>query len=675
MESQDPISIQNQEQNPDNAITSTPATSESATQPEEKLSAADIILQKLQSMKEEHAEEEHAEEASSADNQTEAEDTAIEDTPAEENTEETPAENTVNYLELDKPGLVLAMQSVVAREDVLDHRTEIDAIRAAFYKKHKVELADMKRAFIEAGNKEEDFKPEPDMYEQRLQELYDLFRDKRNKRNEEIEQQKIENLKKKTEIVAKIEDLINSQETLNQTFEEFKNLQKQWREIGLVPQAEVQKLWASYNYQVERFYDFVKINKELRDLDLKKNTEQKIAICEKAEELLIESNVLKAFNELQKLHDQWREVGPVTAIQKEELWQRFKTATDNINKRHLEYFTNIKKEQEANYKAKSLICEKVEEIVSADYTSHKEWDDKFKEILKLQTMWKSIGFAPKKHNNAVYERFRSACDKFFEKKREFYSQDKEQAENNLQLKEDLCIQAEGLKDSTEWKKTSEILKNLQAKWKTIGAVPKKKSDEIWQRFRAACNAFFDNKNNYYKNIDKERNENLKLKEQLIAEVESFQFKDSDEQNISALKDLQKRWAEIGPVPSNKKESIHEKFRKAIDAQFAKINIDEAKRNEVRVKNLIETLKGNPQAYEKLRAEKERLKNRLDTLRQQLTLSENNLGFFAQSKAAYNMIEGFRKKMEKSRNEADALQKLITMLNKAINELPKKGDKK
>ncbi len=670
MESQDPISIQNQEQNPDNANNVTPATSECAPQQtEQKLSAADIILQKLQAINQEPLEQ-IVQEAASNEEQNAAE--PIEDEPE---TNEAENNNSADYSSLDKAGLVSAMESVVAKENVLEHRADVDAIRAMFYKKHRIEVAEMKRAFIEAGNNEADFKAEPDAYELRLQELYDLFRDKRNKHNEEIEHQKEENLRKKKEIVSKIENLINSQETLNQTFEEFKNLQKQWREIGLVPQAEVQKLWDSYNYQVERFYDFVKINKELRDLDLKKNTELKIVLCEKAEELLIESNVIKAFNELQKLHEQWREVGPVIAINKEELWQRFKTATDTINKRHLEYYTNIKKEQESNFKAKSLICEKVEEIVAADYTSHKEWDTKYKEILELQKMWKLIGFAPKKHNNAVYERFRNACDRFFDKKRDFYAQDKEQSDNNLQMKEDLCIQAEGLKDSTEWKKTSEILKNLQAKWKTIGPVPKKKSEEIWQRFRAACNAFFDAKNSYYKNIDKERDENLKLKEQLIAEVENFQFRDSDEQNISALKDLQKRWAETGPVPSNKKESIYDRFHKAIDAQYAKINIDEAKRNEVRVKNLIETMKGNPQAFEKLRAEREKLKNRLETLRQQISLSENNLGFFAQSKAAYNMIEGFKKKMEKSRKEADALQKLITMLNKAINELPKKNEKK
>jgi len=670
MESQDPISIQNQEQNPDSANIVTPATSECAAQTEQKLSAADIILQKLQAINQEPLEqivqEASKEEAASA---------AVpeDETPAE--SDESKAQASADYSTYTKEQLVAAMEELVAKDDVLEHRGDIDSIKAVFYKQHRALVAEAKRVFVEAGNDESDFKPEPDEAEARLQELYDLYREKRNKHTEEVEKQKEENLAKKKEIVSKIENLINSQETLNQTFDEFKNLQKQWREIGLVPQTEVQKLWESYNYQVERFYDFVKINKELRDLDLKKNTEQKIALCEKAEELLIESNVIKAFNELQKLHEMWREVGPVVAANKEELWQRFKTATDTINKRHLEYYANIKKEQESNFKAKSLICEKVEEIVAADYTSRKEWDAKYKEILELQKMWKLIGFAPKKHNNAVYERFRNACDKFFDKKRDFYAQDKEQSDNNLQMKEDLCIQAEGLKDSTDWKKTAEILKNLQAKWKTIGPVPKKKSDEIWNRFRAACNAFFDNKNNYYKTIDKEREDNLKLKEELIAEVENFQFKDSDEQNISALKELQKRWTQTGPVPSSKKESVYERFRKAIDAQFAKINIDEAKRNEVRVKNLIETMKGNSQAFEKLRAERERLKNRLDTLNQQISLSENNLGFFAQSKAAYNMIEGFKKKMEKSKNEAEALQKLISMLNKAINELPKKGDKK
>ena len=287
-----------------------------------------------------------------------------------------------------------------------------------------------------------------------------------------------------------------------------------------------------------------------------------------------------------------------------------------------------------------------------------------------------IGFAPKKHNNTIYERFRNACDKFFEKKREYYAQNKEEEENNLQLKEDLCVQAEGLKDSTDWKKTTDILKRLQLKWKTIGPVPRKHSEEIWQRFRAACNAFFDNKKKHFDSIDKEQEKNLKLKEQLIAEVENFQSTDSDEKNIAALKEMQKRWSEIGLVPISKKDALYDRFRKAIDMQFSKINIDEAKRNEIKMKHLIEAAQTNPQALEKLRNERERMKGRLDTLNQQIALSENNLGFFAKSKNADAMIQSFRLKMEKQKEEAKSLQSIITTIGKAINEIvSSKGDKK
>ena len=675
MESQDPISNQNQEQNPDNVTTNTPASSESEnSQSTQKLSAADIVLQKLAALKQEPLEKIISEVSSESMAQPAQELLLDSDDDDADSNEEVHVMNA-DYAEMSKEQLIDAMVSLVNNEEVLSYRDDVENVKACFYKKHKAEVAEIRAKFVEDGNEEKDFKAPVDPLEEKLKELYNLYREKRNKFNELIELQKVENLKQKYAIVDKIEKLINSQETLNQTFEEFKNLQKQWREIGLVPQADAKKLWESYNYQVERFYDFVKINKELRDLDLKRNTDQKIKLCEKAEELLLEPKVVKAFKELQKLHDQWREIGPVVATQKEELWERFKQATTKINKRHQEYHENIKKEQESNYKAKNLICEKAEEIIAPDYKTRKEWETKSTEILELQKIWKLIGFAPKKYNNKVYERFRNACDKFFEKKRDFYAQNKEEADNNLQLKEDLCIQAEALKDSTEWKKTTEILKNLQAKWKTIGAVPRKNSEEIWQRFRAACNAFFDNKQQFFANKDKEQDENLKLKEQLIKEVENFQFSDNDEANISALKELQKRWSSIGQVPRANKDSVQDRFRKAIDAQFNKINIDETKRNEVRVKNLIESVKNSPQAYEKLRAEKERIKNRLESLRQQLILSENNLGFFAKSKNADNMIEGFKKKLEKSKNEVAALNNLVSMLNRAINDIARKDGKK
>lgn len=698
METLDPISTQNQEQAPDNANVNTPEATPENDAP--KLSAAELLLQRLQAHKEESftqmidevqkeatpseqpepIEEQPAIEPLESDETASDSDTA-QPTDAAEPQQEEEAESVedldaINYAELPKEGLIEALERIVNRDDVHKCKSYVDYIKTLFYKQINAEVEQQREKFIENGYDAKDFRATPDPLEDKFKALFDQYRDKRNKYNEQLEQEKLNNLKLKQEIVSKIENLINTQDNINQTFDEFKNLQKQWREIGIVPQADAKQLWESYNYQVERFYDIVKINRELRDLDLKKNTEQKIKLCERAEELLLEPKIVKAFNELQKLHEQWREIGPVFAAQKEEIWERFKKATYTINKKHQDYYANLKKEQENNFRAKTILCEKAEEIVAKDYHSRSEWDAQNKEILSLQQFWKMIGFAPKKHNNAVYERFRNACDKFFEKKREYYAQNKEEEENNLQLKIDLCVQAESLKDSTDWKKTTDILKRLQLKWKTIGPVPRKHSEEVWQRFRAACNAFFDNKKQHFDSIDKEQDANLKLKEQLIAEVENFQSTDSDEKNIAALKEMQKRWSEIGLVPISKKDALYDRFRKAIDMQFAKINIDEAKRNEIKMKHLIEAAQTNPQALEKLRNERDRLKGRLDTLRQQIALSENNLGFFAKSKNADAMIQGFRQKMEKQKEEANSLQSLINTIGKAINDVVNaKDDKK
>ncbi|MBO7568597.1 MAG: DUF349 domain-containing protein [Bacteroidales bacterium] len=697
METQDPISTQNQEQQaPDNANVITPEATAENDAP--KMSAAELLLQRLQAHKEESitqiinevqpaaeqpttaepqaddAPETIQTDANAGDTESDMEGSQSDD--EEEQTETVDDLDGINYAELSKEGLIEALEKIVNRDDVHKCKTYVDYIKTLFYKQISADVEKQREKFIENGYEPKDFRATPDPLEDKFKALFDQYRDKRNKYNEQVEQEKLNNLKLKQEIVSKIENLINTQDNINQTFDEFKNLQKQWREIGIVPQADAKQLWDSYNYQVERFYDIVKINRELRDLDLKKNTEQKIKLCERAEELLLEPKIVKAFNELQKLHEQWREIGPVFAAQKEEIWERFKKATYTINKKHQDYYANLKKEQENNLRAKTILCEKAEEIIAKDYHSRSEWDAQNKEILSLQQFWKMIGFAPKKHNNTIYERFRNACDKFFEKKREYYAQNKEEEENNLQLKEDLCVQAEGLKDSTDWKKTTDILKRLQLKWKTIGPVPRKHSEEIWQRFRAACNAFFDNKKKHFDSIDKEQEENLKLKVQLIAEVENFQSTDSDEKNIAALKEMQKRWSEIGLVPISKKDALYDRFRKAIDMQFSKINIDEAKRNEIKMKHLIEAAQTNPQALEKLRNERERMKGRLDTLNQQIALSENNLGFFAKSKNADAMIQSFRLKMEKQKEEAKSLQSIITTIGKAINEIvSSKGDKK
>ena len=681
MESQTTISNENQAQQPDNVLNngSTPSqeTAENTAANNGKLSAADILLQKLAQRKAQN------EESISASDVTQVYQQIKNGTPIvntdyqdeEESQEEEQIkeqEPKENYAEMSKSQLLETLKKLVESDDIIGIQNDVETIKSLFYKKHNAEKEEAKQKLVENGYEEKDFKfSDPD--EEIFKENYAKFREKRNKYAQEQENLKLKNLEKKREIISAIEKLVNSQETLNKTFDEFKNLQAQWREIGLVPQAEAKKLWDDYKYQEQRFYDYVKINKELRDLDLRKNTEQKIQICEHAEELLLEPKIVKAFKELQKLHEQWREIGPTVQEHREDLWERFKQATAKINKKHQEFFENLKKEQENNYQAKTLLCDKAEEIVESEYASQKDWDAKSKEILELQKIWKMIGFAPKKFNTKVYERFRAACDKFFDKKRDFYSQNKEEQENNLQLKTDLCLQAESLKDSTDWKKTTDIYINLQKKWKTIGPVAKKYSDEIWQRFRAACNAFFENKQKYFSGIDQEQENNLKLKNELIEEIENFKFSDNDEQNLAELKKLQNRWSQIGHVPIKQKDNVQERYRKAIDEQFGKLNIDETKRNEEKIKSLIDSVKNNPKvrdAQEKLRAEKERLKNRVEQLNGKINQWENNLGFFAKSKNAEAMIADFRKKMEKTKSEAESLGKQIKMLGKAIADIAK-----
>lgn len=693
MESQNPISNENQAQQPDNVLNngSTPSQETAENTANNKLSAADILLQKLAQRKAQNQESISASDVSQVYQQVkdetpaqnvdyqkdiEAEEVAEQQTEENQTTsQEDDAQEKENFAELSKNQLLETLKKLVESDDITKIQNDVEAIKSVFYKKHNEEKEVAKQKFIENGYEERDFKfsdPDEDTFKQ----YYAKFREKRNKYIQEQENIKQENLAKKRTIISSIEKLVNSQETLNKTFEEFKNLQAQWREIGLVPQADARKLWDDYKYQEQRFYDYVKINKELRDLDLRKNTEQKIKICEQAEELLLEPKVVKAFKELQKLHEQWREIGPTVQEHREDLWERFKQATDKINKNHQEYFENLKKEQENNYQAKSLLCDKADEIVESECTTRKEWEAKSKEILELQKIWKMIGFAPKKFNTKVYERFRAACDKFFEKKRDFFSQNKEEQDNNLQLKTDLCLQAESLKDSTDWKKTTDIYINLQKKWKTIGPVARKYSDEIWLRFRAACNEFFDKKQKYFAEIDKEKDNNLKLKNELISEIENFKFSDNDEQNLAELKKLQNRWSQIGHVPLENKDDVQNRYRKALDEQFAKLNIDETKRNEEKVKTLIDSVKNNPKvrdAQDKLRAEKERLKNKVDQLNSKINQWENNLGFFAKTKNADSMIADFRKKMEKTKAEAESLGKQIKLLGKAIADIAKNNE--
>ncbi len=587
--------------------------------------------------------------------------------PAESGSETDPPLDDFDYSTLSREDLVNRLEVLIETKPVNEIRRDVDHIKINFYKKAKIETEKRRKKFVEEGGAIEDFQPGADPLEIKVKELFKKFRDIKAEFNKNLELVKQDNLRKKYDVIEKIKDLINSKESINKTFQDFRDLQKEWRSIGLVPQRNLKDLWDTYNHNVEKFYDYIKINQELRDLDLKKNLELKIQLCEKAEMLLLESSVVHAFNLLQKYHERWREIGPVPREHRTEIWERFKETTSKINKKHQQYFEELKKAQKKNLEQKAILCEKAEELSNLALDNHKQWDGKSQELIELQKVWKSIGFAPKKDNNKIYERFRTACDTFFSRKREFYARNREDRLNNLQLKTDLCVQAEAMKDNTNWKKTTEDFISLQKKWKKIGPVPNKHSDAVWKRFRAACDYFFNRKSEHYKNVDESYYRNLEEKNKLLKEVREYKISGNAEENFRALNDFQRRWSEIGFVPIKEKDDLQEKFRKAINAQFDKLDINDSMRNMLKFKNKVNNILQKPNAEMKLNHERERFVNRLQQLKNDIILWENNIGFFARSKNAESMIEEVQNKIDKAREAIQLLEQKVDMIDNLDRE--------
>lgn len=568
----------------------------------------------------------------------------------------------VDYSALTREDLLIRLSELLDNKGIQDIRTDVDNIKLNYYKKFKNEVDQQRKKFVEEGGDIDDFYAPEDPLESRIKELFKRYRDLKANSNKLLEQEKLENLEKKYEVIEKIKDLINRKESINKTFQEFRDLQKEWRFIGLIPQQNLKDLWETYNHHVEKFYDYIKINKELRDLDLKKNLEAKIGLCEKAEELLLEPSVINAFNKLQKYHDQWREIGPVPAEMRTEIWERFREATSKINRKHQQHFEDLKKEQKKNLDQKRVLCEKSEEISNLVLSSIREWEDKSRELIDIQKVWRSIGFAPKKDNNKIYKRFRTACDHFFNRKREFYAHNKEMYQNNLQLKTDLCIQAEALKDSSEWKKTTEDLINLQERWKEIGPVPRKYSDQIWRRFRAACDHFFEKKGTYYSSIDKTFEANLSKKDKLIQEIEECKLTNDLVENFKILNDFQRRWADIGFVPLKEKDAIQERYRIALNRHYDNLKIDDHKKNLLKFRNRINNILQKPKSDLKLRQERDKFVARLQQLKSDIVLWENNIGFFAKSKNAQTMIDEVNNKISSARDTIKLLEAKIDLID-------------
>jgi len=576
--------------------------------------------------------------------------------------ETSPIVRAADYANLSEIELINELRILLQNEDFESIKDNVDALKISFFRRYRANIEAQKTAFVEAGGNLEEFKAEADPYELDLRNLLKQYQDIRSEHNKRIDESKEANLQKKYEIIEEIKALINNKESINKTFHDFRDLQNRWREIGLVPQAKLKDLWDTYHHHVENFYDFIKINKELRDLDLKKNLEIKMEICEKSEELLVEPSIIKAFNVLQKYHEQWREVGPVPRDKKDELWERFKSATSIINKKHQDYFEGRKSDQKKNLDAKIALCEKVEEIAASEIDAHRDWDDRSKELIELQKVWRTIGFAPKKDNNKIYERFRIASDKFFDRKREFYNQNKEEQQNNLQLKTDLCIQAEALKDSTDWKKTADEFINIQKAWKEIGPVPRKFSDVIWKRFRAACDYFFENKSKHFSSIDGEQSDNLRKKKELLEEVRQFSLTGDDNADLDKLKDFQRRFTDIGHVPFRDKDAIQNDFRDVINRHFDTLRIDEKRRNLMKFKNKVANNTASGKGQNKNRFEREKYMTKLKQMETDLALLDNNIGFFANTKNASALIDDVNQKIISTKEKIELLKEKIRIMD-------------
>lgn len=568
----------------------------------------------------------------------------------------------IDYSKLSKEELVATAARLFNERAIEQLKADFDAIKIHFYKIVKADQEKIKRQFLEQGGILEDFKAEPDILETRLKAIYTQYREKKSAYIQNLESEKLHNLNLKKAVIDEIKDLSNSAESVNDTFNQFRELQKKWRSIGPVPQSEVNNLWENYNHHVEKFYDYVKINKELRDLDFKRNHEAKLELCEKTEELLLEPSIVKAFRLLQEYHTKWREIGPVPFEMRAEIWNRFKDITSKINKKHQEHFDNQKALQDKNLEDKTKLCEEAEALIAIENNSVKDWEDRSKTLLEIQEKWKTIGFAPKKDNNRIYKRFRNACDAFFAKKRDFYKALKDQQTNNLQLKLDLCVQAETLKDSNEWKKTTDDMLQLQKKWKEIGPVPRKMSDVVWKRFRAACDVFFNNKAAHFSTIDNKYAENLTLKQALITEIENYSPVESAEENFEQLKAFQRRWAEIGFVPMQNKEETQTRYRKAIDKLFETLKVEKSKVNMLNYKNKIENLSHNRHSEKKIDKERDKLIMHVKKLESDIVQYENNIGFFSKSKGAQILVAEVQKKIDDAKAEMKALEEKIKMID-------------
>ena len=558
-----------------------------------------------------------------------------------------------------KADVITRLLAISQQEEPAD-KTELDTLKQAFYRLHNAEVETARKAFEESNGTSEGFIMPADELEAQFKDIMSSIKEKRNAIKAEEEQKKLENLEKKLAIIERMKELADSPEEANKAYPEFKQLQSEWNEIKNVPADKVNELWKNYQLQNEKFYDLLKLNNEFREYDFKKNLEIKLHLCETAEKLAEEEDVISAFHQLQKLHQEFRETGPVAQEQREEIWNRFKAASSIVNRRHQQHFEEIKEREQRNLDEKTVICEIVEAMEYEKMTSFQDWQNRTEEVLALQARWKTIGFAPQKANSKIFERFRAACDEFFRRKAEHFKSMKGNMNENLEKKKRMCERAEVLKDSTDWKATADALTKLQKEWKEIGPVAKKYSEPIWKRFVSACDYFFEQKNLAEDSNRKVENENLKLKKDIIEKLNEINKEENpSEAQGNTIRALMKEWNSIGHVPFKDKDKIYKQYRHVVDALFDKLNLSASKKK-------LSNFKSNLNKEANLYREREKLVRAYENMKNEIKTYENNIGFLtSSSKKGNSLVTELTRKIDKLKADLDLITQKIAVIDESL----------
>ena len=563
---------------------------------------------------------------------------------------------------------IQSKEDVIARLQVLNQqeepadKTELDALKQTFYRLRNAEVEAARKSFEENGGNPEAFVSPKDESEIQFKEIMGSIKEKLNALKAEEEQEKLENLEKKLAIIERMKELAESPEEANKAYNEFKKLQAEWNEIKNIPAAKVNEIWKSYQLQTEKFYDLLKLNHEFREYDFKKNLEIKLGLCEAAEKLTQEEDVISAFHQLQKLHQEFREAGPVAKEQREEIWNRFKAASTIINRRHQQHFEEIKEREQRNLDEKTVICEIVEAMEYDKMITFQDWHDKTEEVLALQAKWKTIGFAPQKMNTKIFERFRTACDDFFKRKADHFKTLKGSMNDNLEKKKQMCEKAESLKDSTDWKATADILTKLQKEWKEVGPVAKKFSEPIWKRFVTACDYFFEQKSKAEAVHRTAEQENLDKKKAIIEKLNAINKEESpSEKSGNIIRELMKEWNNIGHVPFKDKDKIYKQYRTVVDALFDKLNLSASKKK-------LNNFKSNINKETNLLREREKLVRAYENMKSEIKIYENNIGFLtSSSKKGNSLVSELNRKIDKLKADLELITQKIAVIDESIKE--------